>query len=131
MAVVTAIYPIVIAVSGELNVASMITSYIGYVLMGAVFVAFGVFTSSLSENSIVSAVIGTLGLFLVWIAHSFSGNLRGGILEFVKWISFYGRFARFVDGVISLKDFVFFFSLVGLFLSLTMIVVEKKRWSQG
>lgn len=131
MAVVTAIYPIVIAVSGELNVASMITSYIGYVLMGAVFVAFGVFTSSLSENSIVSAVIGTLSLFLVWIAHNFIGNLSGGIFEFVKWISFYGRFASFVDGVIRLKDFVFFFSLVGLFLSLTMIVVEKKRWSQG
>jgi len=36
-----------------------------------------------------------------------------------------------VKGTIYLKDFVFFFTLIALFLSLAMIAVEKKRWSQG
>ncbi len=131
MAAITGIFPIVIALSGELNVASMITSYIGYILLGALFVAVGVFASSLTENSIVSAVIGTLGLFFVWILDSFKGVLSGIPLKFVSWVSFYSRFGQFVQGTISLKDFIFFFSLIGMFLSLTMILVEKKRWSQG
>ena len=116
MAAITGIYPIIIALSGELNVASMITSYIGYVLLGSVFVAVGVFTSSLTENSIVSAVIGTLGLFFIWILDSFRSSFSGLLLDFATWISFYNRFYQFVQGTISLKDFIFFFSLLGLFL---------------
>lgn len=131
MAAVTGIYPIIIALSGELNVASMITSYTGYILLGALFVAVGVFTSSLTENSIVSAVIGSLGLFFIWILDSFKGSFEGLLLKLTNWISFYERFGQFVQGTIALKDFIFFLSLIGLFLSLTMILVEKKRWSQG
>lgn len=131
MAAVTAMYPIIIAISGELNVASMITSYIGYILTGALFVAFGVFTSSLTENPIVSAVIGALSLFFVWVIDFFSGAMKGLLLDLARWISFYSRFLDFVQGKVALKDFVFFFSLIALFLSLAMIVVEKKRWSQG
>lgn len=92
MIAITAMYPIVIAISGELNVASMITSYIGYILVGAFFVAFGVFTSSLTENSIVSAVIGSLCLFLIWVVHNFMGALTGGFLTVAKWLSFYESF---------------------------------------
>jgi len=131
MAAITGIYPIIIALSGDLNVASMITSYTGYILLGALFVAVGVFASSLTENSIVSAVIGTLGLFFIWILDSFKGAFKGVLLNLVNWISFYERFGQFVQGTISLKDFIFFFSLIALFLSLTIVLVEKKRWSQG
>lgn len=127
----TAMYPIIIATSGKLNVASMITSYIAYILVGALFVSFGVFTSSLTENPIVSAVIGALGLFFVWVIDYFSVGLRGIALDLASWISFYNRFSLFVQGRICLKDFVFFFSLIGVFLALAMIIVEKKRWSQG
>ncbi|NLL06510.1 MAG: ABC transporter permease subunit [Clostridiaceae bacterium] len=131
MIAVTGMYPIIIAITGKLNVASMLTSYIGYILMGAFFVAFGVFTSSLTENSIVSAVLGSLGLFLVWIVHNFLDVLTGRALNVAKWISFFERFRKFIYGIIGLRDFIFFFSLIGVFLALTMIVVEKKRWSQG
>lgn len=131
MIAVTAIYPIIIATSGKLNVASMITSYIGYILVGALFVAFGVFTSSLTENQIVAAVIGALGLFFIWVIDYFSEGLKGVALKLATWISFYTRFGQFVQGQIYLKDFVFFFSMIGVFLALAMIIVEKKRWSQG
>ncbi len=131
MVAVTAMYPIIIAISGELIVASMITSYIGYILTGALFVAFGVFTSSLTESPIVSAVIGSLCLFFIWIIDYFRSALKGVFFDIAKWISFYSRFLDFVKGTIYLKDFVFFFTLIALFLSLAMIAVEKKRWSQG
>lgn len=131
MIAVTAMYPIITAISGELNVPSMITSYIGYILVGALFVSFGVFASSLTENQIVSAVIGALGLFFIWVIDYFSEGLKGIALDLATWISFYNRFGQFVQGQICLKDFVFFFSLIGVFLALAMIIVEKKRWSQG
>jgi len=134
MAAITAMYPIIIAIFGKLNVASMITSYLGYILCGALFVAFGVFTSSLTESPIVSAVIGALSLFFIWIIDFFSTALRTWVpivYDIAKWISFYSRFLFFVQGKIGLKDFVYFFSLTALFLALAMIRVEKKRWSRG
>lgn len=134
MASVTAMYPIIIAIFGKLNVASMLTSYMGYILTGALFVAFGVFTSSLTESPIVSAVIGSLFLFFIWIIDFFSSFLKAWwqfAYDLARWISFYSRFLYFVQGKIDLKDFVYFFSLTALFLSLAIIIVEKKRWSRG
>jgi ABC-2 type transport system permease protein len=131
MTVVTFIYPILISVYGNLNVMPMISCYIGYVLIGAFFVAFGVFTSSLTKSQVISAVTGIGTLILVWFVNQYSYLFKGHLLAFANWISFFFRFREFVQGLFSSRDLVFFFSLTGLFLLLTMIVIEKRRWSQG
>ncbi|EMS71993.1 ABC transporter permease, partial [Ruminiclostridium cellobioparum] len=46
---ITLIYPIILAVLGEPAVSEIIGGYIGFILLGASFIAFGVFASSLTE----------------------------------------------------------------------------------
>lgn len=127
----TFIYPILIAVYGNLNVMPMISCYIGYILMGAFFVAFGIFTSSLTKSQVISALIGIGTLILIWFMNELSSLFKGFLLIFSNWISFFFRFREFVQGIFSTRDLIFFSSLIGLFLLLTMIVIEKRRWSQG
>jgi len=45
--------------------------------------------------------------------------------------SLYEHYKQFVQSVISLNDIVFFLSITAMFLLLVMIVIEKRRWSQG
>jgi ABC-2 type transport system permease protein len=131
MTVLTLIYPILIFIYGNLNVMPMISCYIGHVLLGAFFVAFGIFTSSLTKSQVISAVTGIGGLTIIWFVDQISFLFKGHLLTFANWISFFLRFREFVQGIFSSKDLVFFLSLTGLFLLLTMIVIEKRRWSQG
>ncbi len=135
MTALTLIFPIVIAVSGKLVLIQTISSYAGFILIGAAFTAFGVFASSLTENQIIAAVIGIVGIFMIWLVDNIKEGFRtllGGIVyRFADWISLFDRFDPFRMGLIELKDIVFFFSLVGVLIALTMIIIEKRRWSQG
>ncbi|TYQ15336.1 UNVERIFIED_CONTAM: ABC-2 type transport system permease protein [Acetivibrio alkalicellulosi] len=131
MTLLTLIYPIITINTGNLNVMPTVSSYIGHFLMGAVFVAYGIFTSSLTHNQIIAALLGVAGLFGIWFVDFLSGMFRGSLRSFANWISFFYRFRDFVQGILNSKDLVFFLSLIGLFLLLSMIVIEKRRWSQG
>ncbi|AUG58519.1 MAG TPA: ABC transporter permease [Ruminiclostridium sp.] len=131
MTILTLIYPALIIIYGNLNIMPAISCYIGHILLGAFFVAFGIFTSSLTKSQVIAAVTGIGGLILIWFINQISFLFKGALLSFANWISFFFRFREFVQGLFSTRDLVFFLSLIGLFLLLTMIVIEKRRWSQG
>ena len=131
MTVLTLVYPLIISVMGKLNMLPAISSYIGFVLIGAVFMAFGIFASAITENQIVAAVIGVISLFSTLLINMFLDVLPGKLYEFTKWISVFDRLFELIQGVFNLSNIVFFVSLIALFIALTMIVIEKRRWSQG
>ncbi len=53
----------------------MLSGYVGLFLMGAAFMALGVFVSSLTENQIISAAV-TFGVALLFWVLSWSAQLR-------------------------------------------------------
>ena len=57
MILLTVTYPILLIVLGEPEVVPIATGYLGLVLLGASAISLGLFTSSLTENQIVSASI--------------------------------------------------------------------------
>jgi len=54
------IYPLGIAFVGELQWGPMMTSYMGLILLGGLYVAIGLFSSSLSPSPLVSVVTGII-----------------------------------------------------------------------
>ena len=56
----TVLYPIIISLYATVPFAETLGAYIGYLLVGAVFVAIGLFASSLTENQVTAAVIGMI-----------------------------------------------------------------------
>lgn len=135
MMVITFVFPLIISIKGDLNLIQTVTSYLGLFLIGAVCVAFGLLTSAFAENQIIAAILGFVGIISIWILENiksiFMTVLYGIIYKFAMWISLFDRFNSFRMGLINLKDIVFFISIVGMFIALTMIVIEKRRWSQG
>ncbi len=130
MVIVTLIYPIVLAIYGAPITAQIIGGYIGFILMGAAFVAIGVFASSLTENQVISAVVGFVSLLLMYVFNL--GTSFGGILsEVLGWLSLFTRYEKINSGVFDISTIVYFLSFIGIFLFLTVRIVDKKRWSQG
>jgi ABC-2 type transport system permease protein len=107
----------------------IVASYIGMFLLGATFISVGLFASSLSENQIISAVISfSLLLFFLVIgtASSYVGNYKAG--EFLRYLSVSGHIDSFLQGVIRLRDVVYYLSFTGFMLFLTDRVLESRRW---
>lgn len=92
---------------------------------------FAVIVYLLTKNPIVAVLVagaGAIGLQLWYRADStaFSG-LFGSMLES---ISVFDRFNTFVDGVFDLTAIVYYLSIIGVFLFLTVQSMEKRRWGE-
>ncbi|HHW31172.1 MAG TPA: ABC transporter permease [Clostridiaceae bacterium] len=131
MTAITFIYPIIlIAYGGQLTV-QLVGGYIGFILLGAAFLSVGVFASSLTENQVVAVVIAFVSLLIMWLADSI-GNIAGGITsKILSWFSLISRYEDFNVGILGLSPIVYYISFVGVFLFITIRVIERRRWSQG
>ncbi len=114
----------------SISYAQVLGNVIGILLIGAAFIAIGLFLSSLTESQIVAAIT-TIAVILVMVlldtVSQYIGNdaLRAG----VKWLAISSRFAPFSAGVFDLSSVIYYISLAVIFLFLTIRVYEKRRWS--
>jgi ABC-2 type transport system permease protein len=113
---------------GNPELAPVIIGYLGLFLMGAAFIAVGIFFSSLTENQIVAAVLtfGTLLLFLVmnWAAYSAGGAWK----SVLNYLSFFQHFDGLTQGMLDTQDLVYYASFAFFGLFLTHSVIQSRRW---
>ncbi len=117
-------------VIAKMNLPTFIGCIIGVLLIGASFIAIGLFISSLTENQIISAVV-SIGVFaLIMASSAFAANINNTVIRvIVKWFSVMDRFIGFQRGIFDITALVYYISLTTVFLFLTVRVYEKRRWS--
>jgi ABC-2 type transport system permease protein len=124
----TALLSIFAFAYGNPELAPWLTGYLGLFLMGALFIAIGLFFSSLTENQIVAAFLTVVTLLLLlvlnWVTSSGGGNWRAVL----GYLSFSGHFEDMTRGILDTKDIVYYltFSFFGLFLAHS--VIQSRRW---
>ena len=108
----------------------IICTTIGVLLFGGAMIAIDIFVSSLTESQIISAVaglaIGLIVFFMDNIINYIPFDWLASIFESVNFLNYY---TSFTYGILRLTDVVFFMSIIGLFIFLTVRVFEKRRWS--
>ena len=116
-------------VIAKMNIPTFIGCILGVLLIGAAFIAIGLFISSLTENQIISAVV-SIGVFALIMASSvFAAGISNTVVRvIVKWFSVMDRFAGFHRGIFDITALVYYISLTAVFLFLTVRVYEKRRW---
>ena len=117
--------------------AEIVGSVIGIILLGAAFIALGVFISSLTENQLSAAVI-TIATILVMYACGMLSQLTDAnglylvdsyaIRFILSWLSVLTRFSVFTYGYLDLAATVYYISMIAIFLFLTVRVYDKRRW---
>ncbi len=124
------VYAAILAFYGSVAWASLLGNYFAMLLLGAAFIAVGVFISSLTENQMAAAVISFLALLILYLFDMLSANVD---IEWVKKacdaLSFYSRYTEFTMGLFNLSSVVFYLSAAFLFNFFTVRVLEKRRWS--
>ena len=128
MLVLTASFPLTIAFFYPVHFASVFTGYLGLFLLGASFLACGVFVSSLTDSQLVAGTV-TFGLLLFfWVLTWNQAAANETLIATLTQVSLFDRFFLFARGAIDSKDLTFFLFFVGFFLFATLLSLESRRW---
>jgi ABC-2 type transport system permease protein len=114
---------------GKPTAGVIVGHVVGMLLIGAAFVAIGVFVSSLTENQISAAVL-TIAILLFTLVINFVNEYISFafIRSALSWLSIYSRFFNFTYGIFDFNACIYYISIVVIFLFLTVRIYEKRRW---
>ena len=102
---------------------------VGVLLIGACFIAVGLFISAMTENQLAAAVISVAAIAFMILVGIFNNYIGSGfIVSVLDWISVLSRFDNFAYGLFDFSALLYYVSISGVFLFLTVRVYEKRRW---
>ena len=104
---------------GTVSLTEPLVAMLGLLLLAMSYISFGMFVSSITENQIVAAIV-SIGFLLIL---SFLQNYQG-IVEIFSLVQMYQKFPQ---GIISLKEVVGYVTFILLFVSLTIIVLQRRK----
>lgn len=110
---------------------TLFATFLGIMLLGALYMAMGCLASALTQSQIVAAMVSFalgLGLFIVgYLVEPLSAD-QSMWAEVLGYMSMRLHMMDFSRGVIDTRYIVFYVSLTAFFLILTYRVVESRRW---
>jgi ABC-2 type transport system permease protein len=130
MVVPTLLYVVLLAIYARPDFGPIFSGYLGILLVGSLFIAIGLFCSSLTRSQIVAAVLAIVLLSLATVVPYTVGTLAN-LRPFFRTVidqTVYRRYSDFSRGVIDTGNIVFFILATGVFLFLTIKVLESRRW---
>ena len=110
------------------NWAAVFCGYLGVFLLGGSFLALGLFTSSVTQNQIIAAILSFGALLMFWIIGWLKSIVGPTAAQLVEYLAVTKHFESFAKGVLDSRDFVFYFVFILFFLFLTLRQVESYRW---
>lgn len=123
----TVTYAVCIAFIGDLDWGVVTGSYLGALLMGAGYVAIGLFASSLTRNQIIACIVGMVVCSLLTIINKLLFFIPASILAVVEYVSASYHFENIARGIVDTRDIVYFASVIFLGLYATHLVMKEKK----
>jgi ABC-2 type transport system permease protein len=124
----TLIYYITVAFLGDIDNGPVIGGYIGLLLMAGVYIAVGLLASSLTENQIVAFIVGLLLMFILFLMDKVLVFIPEFMISVVEYLGIDFHFSNIARGVIDTRDIVYFLSVLGFSLYLSVVSLERRKW---
>lgn len=115
---------------GNIDTGALIGSYIGLLLLSAGYISIGLFSSIITDNQIVSFILSMFLCFFIFTVFDFLGSfewLKNNNF-FVEWLGINYHYKNISRGVVDTRDILYFVSLIVLFVWLTKIKLNSRKW---
>jgi ABC-2 type transport system permease protein len=115
---------------GNIDTPGVIGSYIGLILLGAVFCAIGIFSSSITPNQIVSFILAAFLSYLLFSGFESlaSLNVWSENTLFIRQLGLLNHYEALSKGLIDSRDLVYFASMIAIMLLFTRISLGVRSW---
>ena len=128
-------FPLWITVNylGDPDNGVVLASYLGSWLMAGGFLAIGSCASALSKSQVIAFIISGVVCLLFILAgfplvlNVFKDWLPVVLIDTIASLSFLTHFSSVSKGVLSLRDVLYFMSMIAFWLAATAVVVELKQ----
>lgn len=115
---------------GNIDTGSTWGAYIGLILLGASFVAIGLFASAITTNQIIAFIVGVFLSFLFFTGFQSISSLE--IFKpaeyIIQYIGIQFHYQSLSRGVIDSRDVIYYLSVIVFFILLTKTVLESRKW---
>jgi ABC-2 type transport system permease protein len=123
-------YYLTVASLGHIDHGATIGGYMGLLLFSAMYISIGIFSSSLTNNQIVSFLLALfIGIFFHILFDIISTNLTGFLGNTFDYLSARTHFESISRGVIDTRDIIYFFSIILIGLILSESQLSKRNWT--
>jgi ABC-2 type transport system permease protein len=124
---------ITVAYLGDPDHGVILAGYIGSFFMAGGYLAIGACMSALTRNQVIAFVLSVVVCFLFTVSGApivldfFAGWAPQVLVEAIASFSFLRHFNAITEGVIDLRDVVYFLTLIALWLFANAIAVEMRK----
>ena len=115
-------------VGTNIDYGAVFTGYLGIALAGAVYSAVGTFASSLTDNQVVAFIIGIFIVLIFFLMDKMLMFVPAALTGIIQYLSVDYHLSNISRGVIDSRNLIYFASVVGLFLFMTVRMLEIRRW---
>lgn len=117
---------------GSIDTGATWGSFFGLFCLASIYVAIGIFASSLTENQIVSFILAMVLSFIFYLGFDFiaSTGLPYLMEQTLEWLSINNHYLSASRGVIDLNDVIYFTGMTVLFLWFTRGFIRQGQWKQ-
>lgn len=124
--------PITVALVADLDWGPVLAGYLASLLLGACYLAAGLFVSARTDNPVVSLItsVAVCGLLFLVGSGLVTGFLPGSSAETLRQFGTGARFNSITRGVIDLRDLFYYASLTVGFLALNVYTLEREGWAR-
>ena len=124
------VLPLSVSILGNPDGGTILSGYIGLLLMGGAYLAIGLFASTLTENQIIAFILGSIACFGMLIIGEdiVLFNAPNWLFPIFSYLGLGAHYSSILRGVLDSRDILYYLSVIGFFLTLSSISVESRKW---
>jgi len=124
----TAIYPYLLSTIWDIEVAPVLSGYLGLFLIGCSCISLGLLISSFTKDQIIAAMV-TFGIMLLFLSVAFSAGWAGSVgQDILIHLSFLEHSDRFARGIIDTRSVVHCIIFTACFILFTYESLRSRLW---
>jgi ABC-2 type transport system permease protein len=121
--------PFTVSAIANLDWGPVIGGYLAAMLLGAMYLAIGLFMSANTKNPVISLISSVVVCGMLYLLGStkLAEFIDGGTADIFSLLGSGSRFVNITRGIIDLRDLFYYFSMTVAFLALNVFALEKVR----
>jgi ABC-2 type transport system permease protein len=115
---------------GNIDGGGTLGASLGLFFLAAIYVAIGIFASSLTDNQIIAFILSVLLSFIAYLGFDFLSSLPGvGSFDtFVLGLGINDHYKSISRGVIDSRDIFYYAIVIVFFLLITRFKLQSRHW---
>lgn len=119
------------AATPAISPVPLLIGHLGLILLGAAVLSLGMFISSLTDSTILAAILTFGVMLLLWVTDLIANSIGGPMGEAIAYLSLLQSYGNLIQGIVDTSDLILFGSYIFLGIFLTAQSIELLRYQRS